>query len=146
MSRILVEIPTKDRDVILGKAIAALIQQSFQDFDVLILNDGDQPVGKTALTEYLLPFLGIGRKVWIEDGSHISQAHNHNIPLYDPRFAEHYKYYIRSDDDVLPDRDCLQNLFDAITRTGAAVSAWVVARAGPAGEDANPMQLTATTV
>ncbi len=119
VGRILVETPTKDRDVILGRHIASLILQSFQDFDVLILNDGDEPVGGTNLVEFLLPFLKHGRSVWIEEGTHISQAHNHNIPLYDPRFAD-YKYYVRADDDVLLNRDCLEELVRVITETRAA--------------------------
>jgi len=117
--RILIEIPTKNRDLVLGQHMAALILQSYQDFDVLILNDGDQPVGKTLLTEMLLPYLSIDRKVWVERGSHISQAHNHNVPLYDPRFAD-YRYYIRADDDVFLDRDAVGNMVRTITETGAA--------------------------
>ncbi len=125
-SRILIEIPTKDRDPILGKFIAALLLQSYQEFDVLILNDGDREVGTSSLTSWLLPFLRIGREVWIEEGSRISQAHNHNVPLYDPRFKD-YKYYVRSDDDVLMDRHALLRLYGAIrgTEAGAVGGLWM---------------------
>ena len=117
--RILVEVPTKDRDVILGRFIAALLGQSYQNFDVLILNDGDQEVGSTNLTDFLLPFLRIDHEVWVETGSRISQAHNHNIPLYDPRFRG-YKYVIRCDDDVLLNMDAIREMVDTIVTTSAA--------------------------
>ena len=109
--RFLVEVPTKDRDVSLAGWIASLLNQSYQDFDVVIVNDGDKPVGGTKVCETVLPALErAGHKVWVLDGSHISQAHNHNMVLYDRRFRG-YKWIVRCDDDLYPNRFTLESFY-----------------------------------
>ena len=113
--RILVEISTKNRDSILGRCLAALHQQSCQDFDVLILNDGDEPIGKTQTTEYILGELGRAHAVAVMDGSHISQAHNHNVPLYLSRF---YDFIVRLDDDILLNRRAVEYMCETIQGDG----------------------------
>lgn len=111
---ILVEIPTKDRDSILGRCLAALLQQSYQDFDILILNDGSEEVGRTPTTNFVLECLSHDHDIWIEDGSHISQAHNHNVPLYDERFAKYHEDgIVRLDDDLLLHRRAIEYMIEA---------------------------------
>jgi len=111
--KILVEISTKDRDSILGRCLAALHQQSYRDFDVLILNDGDEAVGKTRTTEYILQELGSNHHVYTQQGSHISQAHNHNYPLYDP-FYQSYDWILRLDDDILLNRRAIEYMVETM--------------------------------
>lgn len=124
---VLVEIPTKNRDSVLGRCLAGLFMQAFQDFDILILNDGKEEVGRTPTTNYMLKKHRLHRKVWVETGTKISQAHNHNIPLYDKRFAE-YKFCLRVDDDVVLNRRALQGMVNTIkSRTcevGAVAGLW----------------------
>jgi len=108
--RILIEISTKNRDSVLGRCLAALHQQSYQDFDVLILNDGEQEIGSTKTTAYILKELERVHAVWIEKGSCISQAHNHNVPLYNLRFAADYDYIVRLDDDILLNRRAVEHM------------------------------------
>jgi len=107
--RILVEISTKNRDSILGRLLASLLLQTYQDFDILIINDGTEKVGATKTTEALLGLHSLVRGVFVVEGSHISQAHNHNIPLYDPRFRG-YKYIFRADDDIILSRRVLESM------------------------------------
>ena len=112
MVKVLVEISTKNRDPILGRCLAALHQQSYRDFDVLILNDGDEVVGKTQTTAYILGELGSSRNVWLERGSHISQAYNHNIALYPvERKAD---WIVRLDDDILLNRRAIEYMVETM--------------------------------
>ena len=106
-TRVLVETPTMNREVVLGRCLACLLNQTFQDFDIFLSNDGDRPIGYTRTAHYLLELLSKEHDIWIEDGSHISQAHNHNMPLYDTRFRG-YKYILRMDDDVLLNKFAMQ--------------------------------------
>lgn len=116
-TKVLIEIPTKNRDAILGRCLASLVNQSYQDFDVLILNDGDEEVGRVKTTQFFLEQLKTQHWVWVEDGSRISQAHNHNIPLYDPRFRG-YQYICRLDDDVLMNYRALEYMVEDVLEYG----------------------------
>ena len=100
---ILIAICTKDRDRVLGRCFAGLINQSHQGFDVLIMNDGGQKVGLTEDTENMLKILKRHHHVEIIPGTHVSQAHNWNLSLYNYP----YKYIIRLDDDIVLDRDAV---------------------------------------
>lgn len=106
MRSVLVEISTKDRDSVLGRCLAALLQQSFCEWDLLIINDGYVDVGSTPTTQLILDAIRENHLVWITEGSHISQAHNHNIPLYEEPWIV-YPYILRLDDDVLLSKDAL---------------------------------------
>jgi glycosyltransferase involved in cell wall biosynthesis len=101
--------------------LASLIKQTYRNFDVVVYNDGSQQVGTTQSTDYNLACLKAGgmREVWLEEGSHISQAHNHNLALYDPAFRD-YKYFVRMDDDVLLNAFALERMLNTIIRHGAA--------------------------
>jgi len=116
MEKLLVEICTKDRDEVLGRCMAALLNQSHQGFDVLVMNDGDVKVGSTPDTNVILGVLERHRKVDVIQGSRISQAVNHNIALYD---YPCYKYILRLDDDILLDRDAIKFMLESIKATGA---------------------------
>lgn len=126
VANILIGIPTKNRDSVLGRQLASLLMQAFQNFDVLIMNDGDKPVGCTLSTEYVIRKLRLHHKVFIEEGSHISQAHNHNIALYDLRFRN-YEYILRCDDDLIMNRDAVRllvNTIDSDPSIGAVSGLW----------------------
>lgn len=118
--RILIEISTKDRDTILGRCLASLLLQDFREWDLLIINDGNVPVGRNKTTEFLRDLIvNNGHSVTVIPGRHVSQAHNHNIPLYDSRFVN-YKYIYRADDDILADKKAIANLYETITKYDAA--------------------------
>lgn len=123
--KLLVEVSTKDRDSTLGRCMAALLQQSWRDSDILIINDGDEPVGNTQTTAFMIEELRRHHEVYIIPGSHISQAHNHNFALYDPRFTK-YEYIIRLDDDVLLNADAILYMAETIaeTQAGAVGGLW----------------------
>jgi GT2 family glycosyltransferase len=110
---VLVEIPTKNRDAILAQTFAGFINQTFQDFDVLVINDGEEEVGRCKMTKLMLEILRNRRNVEVIEGSHISQAHNHNIPLFDPKYRQ-YQIIVRWDDDIIPNRRNLEYMVDAI--------------------------------
>lgn len=116
---ILVEISTKDRDSTLGRCLAALLWQTRQDFDLLLINDGDKPLGETQTTEFFLAQHRRLRTVYEREGSHISQTHNHNVALYDLDFL-HYDAILRLDDDVLLNREAIDRMVKAMIETGAA--------------------------
>ena len=100
--RILIDVSTKNRAGILARCLAALTTQTFQDFDVLIMDDSDsnQQVEDRPIVQEWISRLRLHHKVWLQAGSGISQAHNHNVPLYDDEFLE-YKWILRLDDDVV---------------------------------------------
>lgn len=112
---ILIAICTKDRDRVLGRCFAGLINQSHQGFDVLIMNDGGQKVGLTEDAENMLKILKRHHHVEIIPGTHVSQAHNWNLSLYNYP----YKYIIRLDDDIVLDRDAVHYMYSTIVSTGA---------------------------
>ena len=112
-SRILVEISTKDRDPILGSVIFGLIQQTYKEWDLLIINDGSREVGYSNAAKFAIRFARhAGHEVSVIDGSHISQAHNHNMALYGYR---QYKYIMRCDDDLPFNKFTLEYLYETIT-------------------------------
>lgn len=123
---ILIEIPTKGRDSTLGRCLAALYNQSCQGFDVLILNDGYHPVGDTKTTEFIISEMARHHDISVRDGSRISQAHNHNMPLYDRELLD-YEYILRLDDDILLDRTALARMvafMDKHPNVGAVSGLW----------------------
>jgi glycosyltransferase involved in cell wall biosynthesis len=113
LHRLLIEICTKDRDTVLGQHFAALINQSYQDWDLVVINDGREPVGRGRTTGYLLDIIRKNHEVDIYDGTHISQAHNHNMILYKPYYAS-YKEIYRSDDDILEDAFALERMLKVL--------------------------------
>ena len=112
--RILIDISTKNRAGILARCLAALTTQTYQDFDVLIMDDSDpnQRVEDRPIIQEWISRLGLHHKVWLQPGSGISQAHNHNVPLYDDEFSE-YKLILRLDDDIVPNARFIEHLTDA---------------------------------
>lgn len=100
--QILIDISTKNRAGVLARCLAALSPQTYQDFDVLIMDDSDhnQLVENRPICQEWISRLRLHHKVWLQRGSGISQAHNHNVPLYDEEFAE-YEWILRLDDDII---------------------------------------------
>lgn len=99
---ILIDIPTKNRAGILARCLAALSTQTYQNFDVLIMDDSDpnQRVEDRPIVQEWISRLRLHHKVWLQPGSGVSQAHNHNVPLYDDGFSE-YEWILRLDDDIV---------------------------------------------
>lgn len=116
---ILVEISTKGRDSVIGRCLAALLWQTHQDYDLLLVNDNDEPIGETKTTEFFLSQHKRLRRVHVWDGSQVSQAHNHNMALYDEPFVR-YRRILRLDDDVLLNRDAIAKMVAAMDEEGAA--------------------------
>ena len=120
---VLIDIPTKNRAGILARCLAALSIQTFQDFDVLIMDDSapNQRVADRPIVQEWISRLWLHHKVWLQPGSGISQAHNHNIPLYDDEFLG-YKWILRIDDDVILNARFVEYLVDAIQEGVGAIS------------------------
>ena len=119
MSRILVGIPTKDRDPTLGGTLFSLLQQTYKSWDLAIVNDGSREVGYSNVTKEALECIQrTGHRVWILPGGG-SPAHNHNIVLY-AEFASPYQWIFRADDDLPINRFSLERLLETATKHGAA--------------------------
>lgn len=114
MARILVEIPTKNRPRTLAKCLAALAVQSYQDFDVLIINDplANKPAQDRPIVQEWIDRLSLRHKVTVITGTGCSPPAHHNIPLYDEEFSR-YEWILRMDDDILLNRHFLVRLVEA---------------------------------
>lgn len=99
--RLLVEIPTKNRNRVLGRCLAALLTQTFQDFDIYIGNDNPKvPVDSDVVAREWIRRHTNNRGVWVEPGTGRGQVYIHNRVLWEPPWSD-YQYIMRLDDDVL---------------------------------------------
>lgn len=124
MKSLLVEIPTKRRQRVLGRCLAALLAQTYAFYDLLIINDDpafppeDDPVTKEMIMRHRRH-----RRVQVIPGKQTGPAANHNIALWESPWR-HYHYILRLDDDVLLNSDAIKMMAMAMANDDevAAVS------------------------
>lgn len=113
-NRISIHIANKDRSSELAVLLSSLLRQTFQDFDVVILDDGSgTPVSNFHFIQKLLTQLKIeGHGVHTERQQYsygVCKARNLLLEI-DP--WKENKYVLRLDDDVWLEPDYIQRLFD----------------------------------
>ncbi len=127
MKDILVGIPTKRRQRVLGRCLAALLAQTFTDYDLLIMNDDlGFPPEEDPVTKVMIERHRLNRKVWLVPGAQLGPPYNHNIALWQSPWRD-YPFILRLDDDVLLNPDAL-NLMQHTIRSddniGAVSGLW----------------------
>lgn len=99
MPRVSVIIPTYNRAHLIQRALDSLLQQTFQDFEILIIDDGSSDHTRAALA----PYAGRIRYVYQQNAG-VSAARNHGIRLAQGELLA----FLDSDDLVLPDKLAFQ--------------------------------------
>lgn len=104
-----VVIPTYNRTDTLEKAISSIIQQTFEDWEIIIVDDGgDSVVSRKMLTQFSDERI---KYFWKENGER-SIARNYGFNLSEGR----YVVPLDSDDQILPMH--LQNIFQSVQQNG----------------------------
>lgn len=124
---LLVEIPTKNRPRILGRCLAALLAQSYQDWDLLIVNDNPHiPIESDPVTKEWLERHRMRRMVWTETGLGTGQVFAHNLALW-KRPWRSYDLILRLDDDMLLNSLAIQQMKDVLLadeKIGGVTGLW----------------------
>ena len=105
-------IPTYNRPEQLKRAVASVLKQSFRDFEIVVVNDGGEPVERQ-----LRKLDGEGKITYVNHGRNRGLAAARNTGL---RLARgKYVAYLDDDDEFYPDH--LDTLVRAAEETGAKV-------------------------
>lgn len=127
MSRPLVSIitRTKDRNILLDRAIRDIAAQSYDNFELVIVNDGGDPNGVNALLEkHKKALQGRGKAIHNETSKGMEEASNQGIAATTGEFV-----CIHDDDDTW-DRNflktCVDYMEDNPTHGGVAVRTEIV--------------------
>lgn len=107
--KLTIGIPTKDRPVELARLLAALHAQTFQNWDLVIVDDSVESM-LDAAGEFWLEALKHGHRIKIVEGVMINQCYSHNRVLWSPNTE---RLILRMDDDHIPNRDFIEQLVRA---------------------------------
>jgi glycosyltransferase involved in cell wall biosynthesis len=118
MKKILIAIPTKDRMDILPLPLYSLFQQTLKDFDVMVYDQGNQPVTDSYIVRLMFDLLQIHGNISVK---HIRSMKDKSLALarvfiLKKAREEGYKYLLMLDDDVTLTPDCLEKLLKAIEK------------------------------
>ena len=116
MEDILIAIPTKNRANILPIPLYSLFQQTYDKFDILILDHGDEPATESYIVRQMIDLLQIHKKINVihqrsMNNRTLAQARQHLL-----RYTrqKNYKYLLMLDDDVAMQPTCLEKLYKEI--------------------------------
>ncbi|MFA7143587.1 MAG: glycosyltransferase family A protein, partial [Candidatus Dojkabacteria bacterium] len=109
--RILVGIPTKDRPQSLTRLLKSLKDQTFNDFDVIVVDDSVADIRQNAeLREAVIDISKNGHIINVVKGVNLNQAVAHNHIL-NHAILNDYKLVFRVDDDITLDKHHLSRIF-----------------------------------
>lgn len=116
MKTILVAIPTKDRNDIMPLPLYSLFQQSIDDFDVMILDQGNQPITESYIVRLMMDLLQVHKNIRVE---HIRSMKDRTLAqarIFILKYAKErgYDYLQMIDDDVAMQPECLEKLYNEI--------------------------------
>jgi glycosyltransferase involved in cell wall biosynthesis len=116
MNKLLILIPTKNRVRTLGRCLAALLAQTFQDYDLCIVNDNPslELDSDPATAQWLMRHKKL-RRVGLKDGLGIGQVYAHNLALWQKPWRD-YEYILRLDDDVLLNAFAIEHMHRTISQ------------------------------
>lgn len=118
--RVLVGVPTKDRAASLTRLILSLQEQTFKDFDLVVVDDSrvdDLPANKE-LNEALSRLYTLGNRWLCVRGVGQNQAVAHNKILAHALHHD-YKLVLRLDDDVTIKPDFMERLYNEFLKDTA---------------------------
>jgi len=105
VAQVEIGIPTKNRPRVLGRCLAALLAQTFQDWDLTIINDSPD-VPFDPITEHWLDCIRRNHRVRVIEAGGWGQVKAHNWVLYNSEAP----FILRLDDDVLLNAYALQGM------------------------------------
>lgn len=114
--RLTIGVPTRDRPKSLGRLLASLSAQTFQDFDLVIVDDSRGDMLDRAGELWLEALERGDRRVEIVEGVRINQTYAHNAVLWSRDANE---LIFRMDDDVSLQPDFLEKLVQTWTELEA---------------------------
>lgn len=116
--RVEIGIPTFNRPRILGRCLAALLSQSYGDWDLTIVNDSPDVEFDPITLRFLELIAGAGHRVQVIQAGGWGQVVAHNWVLYN---TDH-EAILRLDDDIILNRDALGHLVRGL-ETGPNIGA-----------------------
>lgn len=113
-SRVLVDIPTKDRQESLLRLLGTLKGQTFKAFDIIIMDDSknDNTVYSDEYKKVVEELQAMQIRTYLVKGSGQNQAFAHNRHL-EHALKHGYSLVFRVDDDIVLEPDHIKILFDA---------------------------------
>ncbi|MBN1167442.1 MAG: glycosyltransferase family 2 protein [Methanospirillaceae archaeon] len=108
--QISVILPTYNRSSIIKNAINSVITQSFTDWELLIIDDCSQDDTASIIEPYLLSYPAI---FYYKNEMNLGLPRSRNKGI---KIAKG-KYVFFIEDDLVLDKNCLSNLFDAVTNS-----------------------------
>lgn len=113
MPKISVIIPVYNVEEYIEECLESVVSQSFNDFEVLVINDGSPDHSQNIVDRYVkkYPFVHSYKK---ENGG-LSSARNYGLK----KAKADYVYFLDGDDFI--DQDLLQKCYETMKRTGADV-------------------------
>jgi glycosyltransferase involved in cell wall biosynthesis len=130
-NRVTIHISSKDRHTELALLLESLRHQSFQDFDVIILDDASgAPIGSSYFIQYYLNRLKLeGHKVkLLRNNVSFGCCAARNKLIDEDSFDNEYTF--RCDDDVLLKEDYIERLVNVIEKYGYDMASGVVPHFG----------------
>ena len=106
-------VPTRDRPIMLTRAIASILAQSYQAFEILVIDDGEVSVASQVMA---LNHSGRIRYVWNGQRRERSFSRNEGLQLSRGKYVA----YLDDDDVFYPDH--LKTLVDVLEKTGSKVA------------------------
>lgn len=114
MPKVSVIIPTRNRPELLLRAVASVYDQTYTDFEVIIVDDGDLPRAYDVLGDYV----SRDRFLYIETSKNIGGAATRNIGIKAAKGK--YVAFLDDDDEWLPEK--LEKQVSVLERSPAEVS------------------------
>lgn len=138
-----VEVCTRDRREHLGRLLVSLLCQSWKEWDLIVVDDGDvvlDPREDSPLGDLLRTIEAEGRSVRVFEGPRSGPHASHQLAL-DHAFCERV---LRVDDDEVLGPGCLEALVGAAEETGAvAVAPLLLFPGEPAVGEGDPPAIVA---
>jgi glycosyltransferase involved in cell wall biosynthesis len=108
--RVEIGVPTFNRPRILGRCLAALLSQTYAEWDLTVINDSPNVPLDPITVRWLGLISDAGHRVQVIEGGGWGQVVAHNWVLYN---TEH-EAILRLDDDIILNRDALAHLVEAL--------------------------------
>ena len=97
MTEVSVVIPTYNRESVVVNAIRSVLSQSFQDFEIVVVDDGSQDSTETVLKE-----MKDSRIIYIQHSKNLGTAQARNTGIKNSKGK--YVAFLDSDDEWLPEK------------------------------------------
>ena len=113
MKKVTIIIPVYNSEKYIGRCLDSIVNQSFKDIDILVINDGSTDKSKEIVEEYQSKYRNI--KLINQDNIGVAKTRNKAIKLIDT------KYIMFIDNDDYIDSDYIETYINKIEETNADI-------------------------